>query len=169
MVKRMEKKKVSAVLLGAGNRGAEAYASYALKFPEELTFVGIAEPRKERREEFKKNHKIEDCYAVDSWEKILEFPKFADFILICTQDHMHMEPMMKAMELGYDILVEKPISPKKEELELLKEKSKDYNGMLSVCHVLRYSPFFRKIKEIIDEKQYCFKKYRRFLLYKNCR
>ena len=146
----MEMKKVSAILLGAGNRGAEAYASYALKFPEELTFVGIAEPRKERREEFKKNHNIEDCYAVESWEQILEFPKFADFILICTQDHMHMEPMLRSMELGYDILVEKPISPKKEELLLLKEKSKHYPGMLSVCHVLRYSPFFRKIKEIID-------------------
>ena len=54
------------------------------------------------------------------------------------------------MELGYDILVEKPISPFKEELENLKEKTRKYEGMISVCHVLRYSPFFRKIKEIVD-------------------
>ena len=52
-----------------------------------------------------------------------------------------MEPMAKAMELGYDILVEKPISPVKKELVDLKEKTENYEGMISVCHVLRYSPF----------------------------
>ena len=145
-----DSKKVTAILLGAGHRGADAYASYALQYPEELTFVGVAEPRKERREEFQKAHNIEDKYAVESWEELLAFPKLADLILICTQDHMHMEPMAKAMELGYDILVEKPISPVKEELVDLKEKTENYEGMISVCHVLRYSPFFRKIKEIID-------------------
>ncbi|MBR4983680.1 MAG: Gfo/Idh/MocA family oxidoreductase [Lachnospiraceae bacterium] len=143
-------KKVTAILLGAGHRGADAYASYALQYPEELTFVGVAEPRKERREEFQKAHNIEDKYAVESWEELLAFPKLADLVLICTQDHMHMEPMSKAMELGYDILVEKPISPVKEELIDLKEKTENYEGMISVCHVLRYSPFFRKIKEILD-------------------
>ena len=145
-----ESKTVTAILLGAGHRGADAYASYALQYPQELTFVGVAEPRKERREEFQKNHKIEEKYAVESWEELLAFPKLADIVLICTQDHMHMEPMEKAMELGYDILVEKPISPFKEELENLKEKTRKYEGMISVCHVLRYSPFFRKIKEIVD-------------------
>lgn len=146
----MKRKQITAILLGAGNRGAEAYASYALQNPVELKFVAVAEPRKERREEFQKKHEIEPEYAVESWEDILKLPKFADFILICTQDHMHMEPMIKAMELGYDILVEKPISPKKEDLILLKEKSAQYPGMLSICHVLRYSPFFRKIKELVD-------------------
>ena len=120
-----ETKKVTAILLGAGHRGADAYASYALQYPEELTFVGVAEPRKERREEFQKAHNIEDKYAVESWEELLAFPRLADLVLICTQDHMHMEPMARAMELGYDILVEKPISPVKEELVDLKEKTEN--------------------------------------------
>lgn len=144
------KKAVTAILLGAGHRGADAYASYALQYPQELTFVGVAEPRKDRREEFQKKHNIEEKYAVESWEELLAYPKLADWVLICTQDHMHVEPMMKAMEAGYDILVEKPISPKKEELLALRKKAESYDGMLSVCHVLRYSPFFRKIKEILD-------------------
>ena len=87
---------------------------------------------------------------MSTWEELLSYPRLADVVLICTQDHMHTEPMMKAMELGYDILVEKPISPTKEELLNLKEKCSNYEGMISVCHVLRYSPFFTKIKEIID-------------------
>ena len=146
----MGNKQVTAILLGAGNRGAEAYASYALRYPAELSFVGVAEPRKERREEFARKHNIEEKYSVSTWEELLSYPRLADIVLICTQDHMHTEPMMKAMELGYDILVEKPISPTKEELLTLKEKCSNYEGMISVCHVLRYSPFFTKIKEIID-------------------
>lgn len=143
-------KQVTAILIGAGNRGAEAYASYALQYPNELKFVGVADPREDRREAFRKAHGIDEKYCVESWENIFEFPKFADCVLICTQDHMHMEPLGKAMEQGYDILVEKPISPVKEELIKLKEQTADYDGMISVCHVLRYSPFFRKLKEIID-------------------
>ena len=146
----MGNKQVTAILLGAGNRGAEAYASYALRYPAELSFVGVAEPRKERREEFARKHNIEEKYSVSTWEELLSYPRLADVVLICTQDHMHTEPMIKAMELGYDILVEKPISPTKEELLTLKEKCSNYEGMISVCHVLRYSPFFTKIKEIID-------------------
>ncbi len=143
-------KQVTAILIGAGNRGAEAYASYALQYPNELKFVGVADPRADRREAFRKAHHIDEKYSVESWEQIFEFPKFADFVLICTQDHMHMEPLQKAMALGYDILCEKPISPVKEELVTLKEQMAEYPGMISVCHVLRYSPFFRKIKEILD-------------------
>lgn len=145
-----QSKKVTAILLGAGHRGADAYAAYALQYPEELTFVGVAEPDKERREAFRRAHKIDAQYAVETWEELLAFPRMADVVLICTQDHMHTEPMERAMELGYDILVEKPVSPVKEELLRLKEKTKHYEGMVSVCHVLRYSPFFRNIKEILD-------------------
>lgn len=143
-------KKVTAILIGAGNRGAEAYASYALQYPNELQFVGVADPRADRREEFRHLHNIKEEYAVSSWEEILAMPKFADFVLICTQDHMHMQPLEKAMELGYDILCEKPISPVKEELITLKEKTEEYPHMISVAHVLRYSPFFRKVKELLD-------------------
>lgn len=143
-------KQVTAILIGAGNRGAEAYASYALKFPGELSFVGVAEPRKDRREEFARKHKIEDRYALADWKELLAFPRLADCVLICTQDQLHVEPMKRAMELGYDILCEKPISPSKEELLMLKKETASYPGLISVAHVLRYSPFFRKIKEIIQ-------------------
>ncbi|MGN0308844.1 MAG: Gfo/Idh/MocA family protein [Lachnospiraceae bacterium] len=144
-------KQVTAILIGAGNRGAEAYASYALRYPGELSFIGVAEPREERRREFAKKHNIEEKYALGDWEELFAFGRLADFCLICTQDHLHIKPLFRAMELGYDILCEKPISPFKEEMTVLKEAAKQYKGMLSVAHVLRYSPFFRKIKEIIDK------------------
>ena len=38
-------KQVTAILLGAGQRGADVYAEYALQFPNELKIIAVAEPR----------------------------------------------------------------------------------------------------------------------------
>ena len=110
------KKQITAILLGAGNRGEKSYASYALNYPNELTFTGVAEPRKDRRDAFVKDHQIQEENAVSSWEELLNRPRMADCVLICTQDQMHYKPLKMAVQKGYHILCEKPITPVKEEL-----------------------------------------------------
>lgn len=45
-------------LIGAGERGANCYAPYALKYPAEVRFVCVAEPVRERREAFAGSHHI---------------------------------------------------------------------------------------------------------------
>jgi len=49
---------ITAVLFGAGLRGANAYGPYALEYPDKLKFVAVAEPIKTRREKFAKLHRI---------------------------------------------------------------------------------------------------------------
>ena len=91
-------KQVTAILLGAGQRGAEAYASYALDYPNELKIVAVAEPRADRREEFAKLHDIAPQNAVESDMELLNRPKMADCVLICTQDQMHYEALKLAVD-----------------------------------------------------------------------
>lgn len=143
-------KQITAILLGAGQRGANIYAGYALKFPNELKIVAVAEPRQDRREAFAAAHGIpaENCAA--SWEELLQRDKFADCVIVATQDRMHFEPVTIAMNKGYDVLCEKPMSPDREELIAMGETAKKTGRLLSICHVLRYSPFFVKLKEILD-------------------
>jgi predicted dehydrogenase len=146
-------KKVTAVLLGAGQRGAGAYAPYAIEYPDELQFVAVAEPDAERRKEFKETHKIEDKYCFNSWEDMLDGPKLADAILICTQDRMHFEPTIKALEKGYHVLLEKPMSNDPSECVIMGEYAKKYNRVFSICHVLRYTPFFQTIKKLLEDNK----------------
>lgn len=103
-------KKITAVLIGAGERGMNCYAPYALAHPNEIQFVAIAEPDKERREKFRKLHKLEDNMCFSGWDELLERPRLADAILICTQDRMHFEPTIKALEKDYHVLLEKPMA-----------------------------------------------------------
>jgi len=143
--------KITAALLGAGQRGAGAYATYALKFPEEVQFVAFADTDPERRKLFQQVHGISDVNSFSSWEELLEGPKLADAILICTQDKMHFEPAIKAMEKGYHILLEKPMSPDPLECIIMGEYAEKYNRVFSICHVLRYTDFFTTIKKIITD------------------
>lgn len=144
-------KKVKAILVGAGARGMGAYASYALKNPHELEFVAVAEPDKERRDKFQKLHNLPDDMCFSDWKELLSKPKLADAALICTQDRMHFEPTIMAIEKGYHILLEKPISPDPRECLIIEEKAREHNIVLSVCHVLRYTSFFTTIKKLLDD------------------
>ena len=91
----------------------------------------------------------ERCFT--SAEELLAQPKLADAIFICTQDQDHVREALMALEKGYHILMEKPISPSAEDCNKLLEASRKYDRKIVVCHVLRYTPFFSKIKEIISE------------------
>ena len=143
-------KQVTAILLGAGQRGADVYAEYALQFPNELKIIAVAEPRKDRREAFAQLHNIPAENVTDTWEPLLEREKFADCVLVCTQDRMHFDPVMIALEKGYDVLCEKPMSNDKRELIEMGAKAKETGRVLSIAHTLRYSPFFMKLKELLE-------------------
>lgn len=103
-------KQLSVILIGAGGRGS-AYLHYMSEQPEKFKIVGVAEPVDSRRNYIKKRHGCAEELCYTTWEEILNVPKFADIAIISTMDRMHYEPAMKALELDYDLLLEKPIAP----------------------------------------------------------
>lgn len=144
-------KQVTGVLIGAGLRGGYVYSQYALDHPEEFKVVAVAEPDGDRRKLFAARHGIDKNMQFTSYEELLAKEKMADCAMICTQDRMHYEPVIMAMKKGYHVLCEKPMSQNKEEIIKMGALAQKYNCRLSVCHVLRYSPFFTKLKSLLDE------------------
>lgn len=144
----MADKQFKVIVIGAGSRGT-AYTNIMHMVPEKFKVVGVAEPIEDRREFIKNKHGIPDENCFTTWEDILAAPKFADVAIISTLDRMHTEPAIKAMELGYDLLLEKPAAPTPEECALINQKAKEYGRKVLVCHVLRYSPFFKTLKKLL--------------------
>lgn len=140
---------VKCIVIGAGARG-NTYAAYAENYKGEIEIVGVAEPREQRRSQFTERYHISTEYQFNTWEDVFKVPKFADAIMICTPDDLHYEPAMQALAMGYDLLLEKPIAQTWEECEAILAQAKKYNRIVAVCHVLRYTPYFRKIKEVVD-------------------
>ena len=118
-------KPIDAVLVGAGQRGADAYAPYALKHPDQLRFIAVAEPNQKRRTHFAQQHNIPPEHQYEDWKDLLEQPRLAKAALICTQDWMHTEPAVMAMQGGYHVLLEKPMATNAEECRQLVQTSRE--------------------------------------------
>jgi len=142
---------VTLAVIGAGNRGADVYARYALDHPSEARVVAVADPDPVRREKLARDHGIPAGNVFASWEELFSRTRLADGVIIATPDRMHVEPALRALDLGYDILLEKPIAPTRAETLLLSEAAARRGGHITVAHVLRYSPFFATLKRLVDE------------------
>ena len=120
LCRRMGQGAITAVVLGASGRG-KLYGDYALEHPDELKIVGIAELVELRRQMYGDKYGVPAENRVATWQEMLERPKFADAVIIATPDHLHYEPCMRAIDLGYDILLEKPIAQTLEQCRKLVE------------------------------------------------
>ncbi len=143
-------KPVEAVLIGAGHRGVDAYGSYALRFPDQLKFVAVAEPVLSRRERFAQQHRIVPEQQYNGWEDLLAKPQLARAALICTQDQMHVEPTVCALQAGYDVLLEKPMAHTLDGCHQIVSAANEAGSQLHICHVLRYTRHFQMLREIIE-------------------
>jgi predicted dehydrogenase len=141
-------KAVTAITLGAGNRG-NVYGNFALKYPEALNIVGVAEPIDIRNQRYCEKHDIDASHSFETWEHVFEQEKFADAVIISTPDDLHYGPCMAALKAGYDVLLEKPISPSEKECRDILELAEKTGRIVAVCHVLRYAPYFVELREAI--------------------
>ena len=94
----------------------------------------------------------ERCYTSD--EAFFGAGRLAEAVLICTGDRDHYGHAVKAIELGYHVLLEKPISPSLAECNALLELAKSHGVHVVVCHVMRYMPYFQKLYEIATDGRY---------------
>ncbi len=142
-------RKIKLAVIGCGGRG-KGYMSLASQMKTKYQLVAAADPIPARLDALRKIANDPNFKTYPSDLHFFADPKMADIVIIGTQDSYHVEPCVKAMELGYDVLLEKPISTKIEDVLTLARLAKKLTRKVLVCHVLRYAPLYRKVKEIID-------------------
>jgi predicted dehydrogenase len=141
----MSQQPVTAVIVGNGHR-ADLYASYALKHPEELRIVGVADPDEFRRESARRKFGFpaENCFA--SAEEFARRQRFADAVINGTMDQQHVPTSLPVLAAGYDLLLEKPFAVSREEMWELVQCARRGGNKVMICHVLRYAPFYAEIR-----------------------
>jgi predicted dehydrogenase len=147
----MSGKKITFALIGAGSRGLTVYADYIRQNPEQAQVVAVAEPRDVNRNRAVELHNIKPENVFKTWQDLLDRPKLADAVIIATNDRMHAEPAILAASKRYHILLEKPIAPTPAECIQIVDTVRKNNVTFAVGHVLRYAPYYEKIKQLIDE------------------
>jgi predicted dehydrogenase len=138
-------------LIGAGQRG-NIYAKYALE-KAGAQIVAAVDINEEKLELAGKNFNIPKEFLFSNLEDFIKKGKIADGVIIASMDRDHYRQAMECLDLGYDILLEKPISPSLKECIDIRDKANEKGRKVMVCHVLRYTNFFATIKKIIDSGQ----------------
>ena len=143
----MNNKQVSIVAIGAGNR-TNKYLEYVKQHPDKAKLVGVVELNEIRRNKIAEKFNIEPSACFTDYHDFFRSSLKVDAVMICTPENMHYEPCMMAIEAGYHVLLEKPIAQTPEECIAIGEAARRKNVIVTVCHVLRYHPYFMKLKEL---------------------
>lgn len=135
--------------IGCGAR-AQTYTQLAARRPERFEIVAGADPVAERVEKIRRISGRADFRGFSSAEALLSAGKLADVMIIATQDNSHYEFCRAALGLGYDVLLEKPIATRVDQVLEIERLAKAANRRVMVCFVLRFAAFYRKVREIIQ-------------------
>jgi len=142
-------KPVKIVAIGAGNR-TNKYLEYARIHPDRLQLVGVVEVNTNRMQHIAEEFGLDRSHCFCDYDDFFAHSFPADAVLIATPEDIHYDPCIKAIDAGYHVLLEKPIAQNLAECNDIAEHAKRKGVLVCVCHVLRYHPYFLKIKEVVD-------------------
>ncbi|MBE5739391.1 MAG: Gfo/Idh/MocA family oxidoreductase [Clostridiales bacterium] len=145
-------KPIKVVIVGNGER-ATCYCKYALQAPENLQVVAIVDPDINKLEEGSAMYGVPRAHCFESVEEFLSKREAlgiqADGVVNATMDEYHYQTAIPLLKAGYHMLLEKPVVNNIEQLLEIQRIAEENGCLLMVCHVLRYTPFYRSIKEVI--------------------
>lgn len=139
---------VTLVLVGAGLRGL-TYAR-AASAGGAGTVVALAEPDPRRRADAAAEFAVPPERVFTDADELAAAGRLADAAVVATQDRLHTGPAVALAGLGYHLLLEKPMATAEPDATAITDAARDAGVMLAVCHVLRYTPYTRALKELLD-------------------
>lgn len=144
----MNPKRIKLAAIGCGSR-TFIYFELAAKQPELYEIVAAADHNAARREKARALSQNPAFREFHDDAAILAEPRLADLMIIATQDAFHFAHASAALRKGYDLLLEKPISTNLRDVLALEKLARELGRRVLVCHVLRYTPFYRQVKEVV--------------------
>jgi predicted dehydrogenase len=143
-------KRLRLAAIGCGGR-TRTYLGLAACHPARYSVVAAADPDPVRVKQIAELSGNPRFRAFRDDREILEQPQLADVMVIGTQDAQHAQHAIAAMERGYHLLLEKPIAPYARDVERIHAAAVRLKRRVTVCHVLRYTPFYRSLKQMVAD------------------
>jgi predicted dehydrogenase len=139
---------LSVALIGAGNRGRYVFGAYALRHPERMRIVALAEPREDRRLATAAEHGLTAASIFADWRELLAARPDAQAAIVATGDTEHVDPTLEALNCGLHVLLEKPMALEAADCLRLVDAAERADRILQIGHVLRYTAFYARVQEI---------------------
>lgn len=141
-------------VIGLGNRGTEYMGFIKAFHSKKAKIVALCDISQQALDDFAPAYKIPKDKQFLSSKDFFSKGVLSDALIIATQDASHYEIAKDALNTGYKyILLEKPVSGNESEYKELRDLAEEKGALLIICHVLRYSNYYSRIKKIISSGQ----------------
>ena len=140
---------LTAVAIGAGERGHHTFGAWALAHPDDLRYIAVVDPDPVRRARFGDPHRVPESARFATVDELLAVGRVADVAVVSSPDRDHFAAATGAIGQEYHVLLEKPMGATLEESEAIVELANTSSSVVLVAHNLRYSPFFRTLNDVI--------------------
>jgi predicted dehydrogenase len=145
-------KKTKLAMVGTGHRGVGFWGSRVLEgFGDIVEFVGLCDSNPGRTEFAKEQMKV-SCPGFSDFEKMMRTVK-PDVVIVTTVDATHDEFIIKAMEMGADVITEKPMTTDEIKCKAILDAEKRTGKKVTVAFNYRHGPHMMKIKELLSENR----------------
>jgi len=145
-------KKIRLALVGTGARGSSLWGREIIKtFGEVTEFVGLSDINPGRLEYVKKTLKVE-CPTFSDFEKMLTETK-PDYVIVTTVDATHDEFIIKALNMGVNVITEKPMTTDEVKCKKILEAEKKSGKKVTVAFNYRHSVHAMQVKELLAKNR----------------
>lgn len=137
-------------IVGAGQRCYSSYAEPLTKeYKDNVKIVAVCDVNIGRCEYFRDTLCADlKIYEADKFELMLDENK-PDAVLVTTCDGFHHEYIIKALNMGYDVISEKPITTTADRCLAIREAEKKSGKHVTVTFNVRFMPYFAKMREVM--------------------
>ncbi|WP_321301930.1 Gfo/Idh/MocA family oxidoreductase [uncultured Sphaerochaeta sp.] len=150
----MKKKRYAQV--GTGGRARMFYEAIATRYQDSSELVAFCDMSQKRMDYSNTilgdlcGHPPVPTYKSDQFTQMVKEQR-PDVIIVTSVDRTHDQYIIKAMELGCDVISEKPITTDSEKAQAILDAQKQYGRTIRVTFNYRYAPHHSKIRELITQ------------------
>jgi len=137
-------------VVGTGSRGV-ALSNYLLEHPGTASVTAAADPNPRALTAFGERFGVPESGRFDDWRRLLAEKDSYDAVIIATPDTQHHEPALAFLGAGVPLLLEKPMAVDEDECREIARAAQDAGVLFAVCHVLLYTDYTRRVKELVAQ------------------
>ncbi|MDR6880646.1 Gfo/Idh/MocA family oxidoreductase [Bacillus sp. 3255] len=144
------------VLVGSGGRARFFYSAIATDFRETAELLALCDVNQTRMDYAKAQlqHKFDypevRTYKAEEFDLMIEREK-PDAVIVTSVDRTHHTYMIRAMELGCDVITEKPMTIDEEKCRRILDAVEKTGRNVRVTFNYRYAPHHTKVRELIQD------------------
>lgn len=140
--------KMRVAIVGTGVRGISMWGKSVVKsFSDQVEFVGLCDINPGRLAYAKQFMEV-TCPVFTNFDEMMK-KTAPEYVIVTTKDSNHHEFIIKALQMGANVITEKPMTTDEQKCQAILDAEKSSGKKITVTFNYRYSPYFTKIKELL--------------------